>query len=346
MAYAEKQIGLVSAESAQVFIAMIELANLDPKAICKEVELPYPITKSECDYVPKPSIILLLTTIAEKIGIQSYQKLCWQSCREQFVPTLLNKLDHEKTIKGLLISFIEQLQSNSTLIKLSIQTEREKTFLVKNKKFIDAPWFRFSEMFIICYLIELIRLTYRSDWLPSSIHIQSKGAQAFALLFANDVMNEGKSKPQVFIQQSACALHIADEVLTAPLIRKKNNNKKRHQKSPPKSFIESFKAAITPYLGEKKIPIETAAFVTGLSKRTLQRQLSKYNLTYTQALEELMLDKAKSDLASFDKTISSIGISLGYSDLPHFSRFFKRMQGSSPMQYRNKLKENNTIHTT
>ncbi len=53
--------------------------------------------------------------------------------------------------------------------------------------------------------------------------------------------------------------------------------------------------------------------------------------------EELRMQQAIRDLAEYDMTISDIAQGLGYKDVYHFSRVFKRVMGHSPRAYRDQM---------
>ncbi len=68
-------------------------------------------------------------------------------------------------------------------------------------------------------------------------------------------------------------------------------------------------------------------------KETTDQSLSDYILT-------IKVDKAKIWLEETDMTISEIASLLGYDYAGHFSRMFRRMVDSSPMDYRkNSIKQ-------
>ncbi|WP_185976977.1 helix-turn-helix domain-containing protein [Shewanella psychropiezotolerans] len=74
-----------------------------------------------------------------------------------------------------------------------------------------------------------------------------------------------------------------------------------------------------------------------MSVRTLQRRLAAEKVSYSAVIEERIQSQAV-DLM-LDKTIpvTRISSTLGYSDVAHFSRAFKRMTGLSPRAYRKSL---------
>lgn len=77
-----------------------------------------------------------------------------------------------------------------------------------------------------------------------------------------------------------------------------------------------------------------------LTERTLQRQLAKEGTSF-QILMDLVRERhAKKLLNHHEYSISYIAEKLGYSDVTHFTRAFKRWTEQTPKQYRN-LRETN-----
>ena len=72
------------------------------------------------------------------------------------------------------------------------------------------------------------------------------------------------------------------------------------------------------------------AKLTQVSLRTLQRHFrSKYNITISEWLRSIRLREAYSRLKA-GQTVKEVAYSLGFKQLSHFSREFKRMYGVPP----------------
>lgn len=76
-----------------------------------------------------------------------------------------------------------------------------------------------------------------------------------------------------------------------------------------------------------------------LTERTLQRQLAKEGTTFQMLMDEVRERFSKKLLNNHEFSISYISEKLGYSDVTHFTRAFKRWTQQTPKQYRN-LREN------
>jgi len=88
----------------------------------------------------------------------------------------------------------------------------------------------------------------------------------------------------------------------------------------------------------KLINLEQLAEQFSMSSRTFKRRFKaaagESPLSY---LQEIRIEEAKKLLEATSESIEVIGSSIGYEDLPYFSRLFKRLAGVSPAAYRRKF---------
>ena len=87
--------------------------------------------------------------------------------------------------------------------------------------------------------------------------------------------------------------------------------------------------------------IEQLAEELGVSQRYLSDTLKKETgKTTTEHLQLYLIDEAKELLLKPNKTISEVAYELGFEYPPYFSRLFKKKEGLSPTEYREKFKLN------
>jgi AraC-like DNA-binding protein len=95
-------------------------------------------------------------------------------------------------------------------------------------------------------------------------------------------------------------------------------------------------------LKENGIPsIEQIAEQLSVSQRYLSDTLKKETgKTSTEHLQLYLIDEAKNILLDPQKTVSEVAYELGFEYPPYFSRLFKKKEGISPTDYREKYKMN------
>lgn len=95
---------------------------------------------------------------------------------------------------------------------------------------------------------------------------------------------------------------------------------------------------VTDYLAQNyasDISLESAAACAGVSSGYLSRLFRReMNISFVGYLAELRMNRARSLLCNPDLHISDIASSVGYPDAKYFCRFFRRLNGCSPAEYR------------
>lgn len=332
-------IALIKTQQVRKFVEMLQMVEADIYPIIEKVGLPEKVLNTHHLYIPEIPVRLLLAEIVNICGLATYQKICWMACRDLFIPHMLDKIGETNNLEQLLNEFIHILKNESTQVELSLETAANKTWLVRNKTFSDDPWYLYAELFSISYLIELIRALTDKHWLPLEFAIQTDNEAAFKQLLITD--NPHQEIPQIYRDRGVCAICIPDEFLKAPFKHNHTWLKTKKEAAAPTDFIGSLIVALPPYLNEGKLAISKAAKIIGMSVRTFQRRLDALGTNYTQVLEKVQLQEAKYYLQYSELTVTIIAVGLGYSDVAHFSRAFKRLSGQTPTQYRLEYKNEN-----
>lgn len=98
--------------------------------------------------------------------------------------------------------------------------------------------------------------------------------------------------------------------------------------------IAKLKCAIFQSLRVEVPTLPTTAARLGVSRRSLQRKLETTGVTYSDLVDDVRYELAKSLLTATTFVIADIGASLRYRDPSSFSRAFLRWSGMSPTDFR------------
>ena len=193
------------------------------------------------------------------------------------------------------------------------------------------------ELYALMIIIQVIQLALGSDWQPARIRLQSldeSGARNNDFLLKTDIEFGAPNTAVEFPVKSLAtplkrqikatyASLDTDSILTENL---------------PGDPLVALKELITLYAKQSKMPsIELTAELAGVSRRTLQRFLNSKATSYSLLLDEVKFNMALPLLADKSNSITEISFQLGYANVAHFSRAFKRITGMSPKFYRNML---------
>jgi AraC-like DNA-binding protein len=99
---------------------------------------------------------------------------------------------------------------------------------------------------------------------------------------------------------------------------------------PPRTGVEAAREVIRARIAEPLDDIEGTAWLLGLSRRTLQRQLSDAGITYRDLLEQVRMERSLELLRDSSASITQIAFAVGYSDVTSLSRTFRRRLGEPP----------------
>jgi AraC-like DNA-binding protein len=83
---------------------------------------------------------------------------------------------------------------------------------------------------------------------------------------------------------------------------------------------------------------QATALALGMSGRSLQRELAKSGLTFSQLRERVVEQCAAELLRDESRTIEQIARKLGYSEPRSFTRLWRRLKGETPARYRLRLR--------
>lgn len=91
------------------------------------------------------------------------------------------------------------------------------------------------------------------------------------------------------------------------------------------------------YANYKEVTLDDLAEKFFLSKPYLSKYIKeKSGMTFGDILKEIRMKKARAMLKSSSATVESIAESVGYQNVEHFNRTFKKLYNITPIQYRNK----------
>lgn len=150
--------------------------------------------------------------------------------------------------------------------------------------------------------------------------------------------NQDKFSKEIIISQLDTLLKYANRFYERQFINRKelSNNLLEQFNHYLNSYFESGK------LQENGIPnIEQIADKLSVSQRYLSDTLKKETgKTTTEHLHLFLIDEAKNILLQPNKTVSEVAYDLGFEYPAYFSRLFKKKEGISPTEYREKYKLN------
>lgn len=102
-------------------------------------------------------------------------------------------------------------------------------------------------------------------------------------------------------------------------------------------FIRDIRATIRRALPGGELTVDSLAAELGISRRTLQRRLSRFDLSFKQILQDVRQQLSRRYLDDPRLAVTEIALLLGYSDQASFSNAFKTWFGCAPTEHRQRL---------
>ena len=188
------------------------------------------------------------------------------------------------------------------------------------------------ELYALMIMTQVIQLALGPGWKPGSVRMQS-GSEADLL------ENEYLRNINIEFNARVTGVKFPVRNFTKPLktsptamLNARNNNPASKLSTEP---LEALYSLISGFIESSINPsIEISAEASGVSIRTLQRYLKSQSTSYSKLLDQVRLDVAMKLLADPRNSITDVTTELGYANIAHFSRAFKRLAGISPRSYR------------
>lgn len=165
---------------------------------------------------------------------------------------------------------------------------------------------------------------------PIVVTLTPNEQQSFELLY------------QFFIEEFETVDHIQGEMLLVLLKRLLIKSVRIARKTLPVedmpqqklNIIRKFNLLVEMHFREKH-KVSDYAHLLHLTPKSISNLFSRYyNTTPLKIINERIILESKRLLDFSDKNINEIGITLGFEELSHFSKFFKKHVGVSPSEYR------------
>lgn len=235
------------------------------------------------------------------------------------------------TLKELLEYFIVDVQTESTGCPYSLLPDTDGLWFIRELMFGENRKNWQTEQYMIAIITQIVRLVAGPKWLPPEVSANSSDNELpIPVEWKNINFTWGGKATKIKIPEQVLALP-----LTKELVRKKSapDDEPDSASIAPLNFTELVRTQIL----TNNLGLENAAKQTGLSTKTLKRKLLQDKTSYSEIVNNLRFELARTRLESLETPIHVIARELGYEHQANFTRAFKRMSGITPLEYRNRL---------
>ena len=190
-------------------------------------------------------------------------------------------------------------------------------------------WLWLGDWANILLLLKLFRNVLGQAFLPEAITTESRGpiTPAKREMFPGVPIHQGWIVTSIVLPKTLLATPLPRRPRTLPV----------PDGSPvgPESvsFPDQMRGLLKPCLSDGWLDVHVAAEMAGCSTRSLQRRLSGAGLTFSKLLDQSRMEVAKAMLEDNRNKVTDVGFEVGFEDVAHFSRAFRRVNGVTPRQY-------------
>lgn len=316
---------LIKSGYARLLLELFREYEKDPFWLLEESGLPADLFDLDQEFLPHAPFKKLIYLVGNQLGITQFGELIRTAVRQRAIPRIIGKFSECKSLRDALEHTEHVYHYESTTVDVGLESNHGRSWYWCRRDYEQSQSFVWSEVWSVIYFIELIRTMTNTNWTPKQIKIQSDDHHLY-----KDIMG---ASTQYFVGHGRIELLIDEEILSHPIKISRTSS----TPNPPlitwhSSFTDKVFTALLPYAKEQDITLEYAAELLKLSPRTLQRRLGeektnfrkiKNNIVFTVAVE--MMEK--------DLPLTHIASQLGFANISHFSRSFKRMSGLTPQMY-------------
>lgn len=328
--------GLIKSGYARILVELFREYNEDAHQAIRDSGLPPDLFDLDQEFLPHEPVKRLIYLLGNQLGMNNFGELIRTAIKQKALPRLLGKFAECDTVRHALESSKEIFSYDSTNVRVGLDSSHGRTWYWCKRDYDQAQPFIWSEVWAVVYLIELIRALTKSDWLPKQLKVQIDDIELYQAVLGNSI--------QYIVSNERIEWLIEDDVLDQHIrVTPKDTAPKAPLVTWHANFTDQVFTALLPYVREHNLTLDNAAELLKMSPRTLQRRLNDEKTSFRNIKDNLLFTVAVEMMAE-DLSLTHIASQLGFSDISHFSRSFKRISGLTPKLYQRTILSLNTNH--
>ncbi len=313
----------------KILLEVFSQHNINVHQILEDSGLPPDLFDTDKDFLPVEPVRRMVYLLSSQVGVNNFSQLMRLAFRQRVIPQILGMFEQCETVRDALSISYEVFSYDTPGSQVNLVQEGTSHWFCRGATYEDTPGFIWGELFAILYIEELLQALTQTDWKLKKVRIQHT---------IPDVVEAALGKSvQLFVGHNNTEVFIDDETLNTKVNIRESD---RQLKSPlvewHTSFSDSVFTALLPYVKEHSLTVEQAAKLLKMTPRTFQRRLKDERTSFRKVKESLMLS-ASCELMEEGHSLTHIASQLGYNNISHYSRAFKRITGLTPKSYRKSI---------
>jgi len=316
------------------FVRLLEDIGAPIERGFRQVGLPYSALEDVNNYVPSHRFWAFLIKMARSediadLGFRVGERFGADSADPHLTDLLLKS---PTLYRGLLKAseLMNRTVSHCRTGILQPSNSSHAYFYHKPSCTADNPAIEQIGWFGLTTLLGMVRVYTGPAWQPDEIGVMTRNPPGFYILEHFPRTRMRLSQPYSYISLDNAQLSLppltASDSIPAP--------SPPHYQLLSDSFTGTLEQALLAYLQESNLDVDFAAGLCNMSKRTLQRTLKGMGTHYSEVLDHARFRASSKMLQNPGMHVTDIAHRLGYSDVAHFGRAFRRIAGVTPLVYR------------
>ncbi|GEM79905.1 helix-turn-helix domain-containing protein [Vibrio superstes] len=308
-----------------VFVSAFTDAGLNKVKLLNENRLPADIVSDEQELIPTLSLRRLIYSAAKELGDKVTLEIIQSVFRNKAIPSVLHLFSEYSTIREALSNAESIFTLDSPGSSVYLHSEYGKSWFCRSPYNEPVDSIQWHEPFVIAYVMELIFALTQKQWVPSELKLQVVNCDLVDLLVGKQC--------QLYINQAHTAIYISEDILDQAISFSDNNATKPEIFAKwHTTFSDTVFDLVESYSREQNLSITEAADILGLSERTLQRKLKAESTTYRN-IKDSVLYSLSCQMMQQGQNLTYIAEQLGFQNISHFSRAFRRITGVTATEY-------------
>jgi AraC-like DNA-binding protein len=232
------------------------------------------------------------------------------------------------TLRDSLDVFLREVNSHSSTSAFGLRLSSSFGWFVR-MGLADVPSAPI-EQYALGLMVQILRLAAGPQWAPDRIWLQAER-------LPGQLANETFAHTRIYPGAPVTGVSFPEALLVRPLratfVDSGDALERLRSALPAADLVGSLRQAIESALPGGAPGLDWAAEAANTSTRTLKRRLHECGLSWSGLIDQVRFDTARQLLATGEFKLREVARETGYSNLPNFSRAFRRWSGLAPGQY-------------
>lgn len=322
-------------------LATLQELNVSSNVIIEKAGIPHWEDATPEDVVPMEHVYRLLQTAVQITGSGRYGILTAQGHDVVDLAGLGQALHGRISVYDILSTASRLANKFSTTLRFWIERGNDGVWFCRRNLAIFPDLetgMNQLEMMTLTVMVDFVRIGAGPTWTPRAARMIGPPPKL--------ELDWPEFQGTVFRYNHVCsAIFVPDGVLasmeaptsTQIVAMSADAERKLQESWADIGLVASSRALLSSLLIHGDANLENLADAAGVSPRTLQRRLNEEDTSFNRLRDEVRFEKARQLLAHPDLSVLDVSHSVGYQNLPHFTRAFRRWSGLTPTRYRHTL---------